>query len=257
MTNEEKVLIRGTVFLQKVKAPFVVSGMSFRGALEYNEASGKVRCHECGGWFASVGIHCVRHAMTVGEYRSRHGLNRHSPLHGPNAFATQRDQAPPPNFTARASVERANTARLNGRRTRMVAELRNEKGICQAQLLDRIREVSLAVGRTPSCEDLRHAGMHVESLFAAFNVRSLGAVMTLAELEPRPRGAKPYGRSTLIEMLRDFYVRHRRLPRYRDHSRMNLLPKKETFLLYFGSMEEAFREAGLGKVLGEALGDRL
>lgn len=38
-------------------------------------------CHECGGWFASVGAHLgPAHAMTAVEYRRRHGLMRTQPL---------------------------------------------------------------------------------------------------------------------------------------------------------------------------------
>jgi len=38
-------------------------------------------CHECGGWFASVGAHAYfAHGLTAAEYRRRYGLARRQPL---------------------------------------------------------------------------------------------------------------------------------------------------------------------------------
>jgi hypothetical protein len=75
MTHAEQVLIRGKVFLYKQKAPFVPSGKSVLGALEYDEATDRVRCHECGEWFGSVGQHARRaHMLSPKDYNARHGL---------------------------------------------------------------------------------------------------------------------------------------------------------------------------------------
>ena len=49
------------------------------GVMERQELA--ALCHECGGWFASVGTHARHaHGMTADEYRAAHGLPRTQPL---------------------------------------------------------------------------------------------------------------------------------------------------------------------------------
>lgn len=46
---------------------------------------GRVLCHECGGWYRSVGSHVARtHDMTAREYKIRHGLPLRSQLMAPD-----------------------------------------------------------------------------------------------------------------------------------------------------------------------------
>jgi hypothetical protein len=44
----ESVIIRGHVFPRAEKEPFVASGESLLGALEYNQETDQTKCHECG-----------------------------------------------------------------------------------------------------------------------------------------------------------------------------------------------------------------
>lgn len=49
---------------------------------------GKVLCHECGGVYASVGVHVGRaHGMTADEYREAHGLPQRVKLISPSTKA--------------------------------------------------------------------------------------------------------------------------------------------------------------------------
>jgi len=41
----EHVIIRGHVFTREEKSPFVVSGESLLGALEYNQDTDETKCH--------------------------------------------------------------------------------------------------------------------------------------------------------------------------------------------------------------------
>ena len=74
--EQRHVLIRGHVFKWEEKEPFVQSGVSVAGAVEYDFANDKLRCHECGEWFLNLGSHIAQyHQMKTEEYRLKHGLN--------------------------------------------------------------------------------------------------------------------------------------------------------------------------------------
>lgn len=79
-----KVIIRGHVFDYAEKAPFVTSGKSVLGALEYNPETETVKCHECGEWFSSIGKHCFHiHEIPAVDYKVKHGLQQITPLDCP------------------------------------------------------------------------------------------------------------------------------------------------------------------------------
>lgn len=55
------------------------SGMGRYGILEVDDEA--VRCHECGGWFETLGGHTLRvHEMTAAQYKAEHGLPRTAAL---------------------------------------------------------------------------------------------------------------------------------------------------------------------------------
>jgi hypothetical protein len=264
MTHAEQVLIRGKVFLYKQKAPFVPSGKSVLGALEYDETTDRVRCHECGEWRCHLGPHVSKsHGIDSREYRRRHGIASGSPISGIqttarfSAAAQKRKAMGALKIGTReqmlravaASAETRRARKQSGEPPRLHAERRNENGTCQAQLMARIRSVADRVGRTPTRAELRSAGIDADSACLAFNVSSLGSVMSLAGLARNDcaTGRRKYSRVILTEMLRDFYTRWGRLPAMPDF-RIGLLPKHQNFHYHFGSMAAAYEAAGLAKV---------
>jgi hypothetical protein len=81
--RETHIIISGTMFPWAEKAPYVRSGESVLGAVEYDAKTDRIKCHECGEWEAHVGIHLKAHGDNAKAYRLRHGLNIGSPLCGP------------------------------------------------------------------------------------------------------------------------------------------------------------------------------
>ena len=266
MTHAEQVLIRGKCFLYKQKAPFVPSGKSVFGALEYDENTGMVRCHECGKWFTHLGHHVSdsqgvhSHRMKALDYKRKHGLRRAAALCGPKESAKYNNVAnlhfleAAKKVRARAIGACAKAKRyrqLNGERL-YNAESRNERNTCQAQILSRIKAISESLGRTPTHRDLRQHGLHASSVVFALNVPDMKSVFSLLGLLPNRRGGKEtYTDSLLIELLRDFYVKFGRLPKRTDYI-MKLLPSDGTIRHHFGSMAAAYEAAGLGKVASAA-----
>ena len=253
LSKEEHVLIRGKCFLYRQKAPFVKSGKSVAGALEYDEKTDQVRCHECGKWFVSLGYHITKtHDITLRDYRLRHGLNLTSSLVGVK-FASQasiRNALAGSNPGSREAFQRILERRSKYRRPnekRPHTELRNEKKRCPAQVLHHIQLLTNRLGHAPSCEEIERSGISCQSALFALNVTSLNELNRLAgSVATKYKGAH-YSRIMLIEMLLDFYAKYARLPSHFDHH-AGIIPSYSSYKRFFGSMESAYEAAGLGLV---------
>jgi hypothetical protein len=264
MTQAEHVLIRGKCFLYRQKAPFVPSGISIHGALEYEEATDRVRCHECGGWFRMLTTHLPKvHNLTAAEYRQKHGLRRRSVLCGPRLCADMRsgkeesyerlrERTRTPEWRAKfGAMARANAgkqpagARMQLAREEMPERL-NETGHCRAQLTQRLRELHAQYGGVPTNAQLAEDGIHLPSVLLAFSLPTISEVLELLNLNRvlgRGQGGG-YTREELIEVLRDFWAKYGRLPG-RVHERMGMVPRWDAFNRKFGSIVAAYEEAGL------------
>jgi len=184
------VLIRGHVFTYAEKAPFMPSGMSVLGALEYDEATDQTKCHECGEWRNELGHHIRQHELSRVDYNQRHGIRIKSPLTGPKkrAVATKQSRA-----TRQRNGTPAGCAANRVKRTRTVAAFtpnsHTERNRCTAQLIYRIQVTAAKVGCTPSQTDLRAAGLRVEVIERRFG--NLTRAMLAAGLNPNVVGAVP------------------------------------------------------------------
>jgi hypothetical protein len=258
--TERQVIINGKTFLYRQKAPFVPSGMSVCGALEFDEAEDRVKCHECGEWFRHVGLHAVAaHRITAKEYKRRHGLRAKSALCGESIRtrlsagmagrgAAQAMLLNRPNTRWMESVLRRMTGDSNPGKLGRTGEDLNKRMHCRAQLMQRIKTVAEKLGRTPTCLDLAEHGMHYNSIASSFNVKTINEVMRIIGLSTNsefPR--KKYTRESLIGMLRDFFNEHRRIPTRSDQNR-GIFPAFACFRRYFSSMDAVYVEAGLSEV---------
>lgn len=251
--EEPQVIINGKRFLYRQKAPFVASGHSVKGAMEYDSAAGRLKCHECGRWFRHVGSHAYQsHGILSDDYKRKHGLRLTSCLVAEDVreklIASGLAQA---HQVIRAGMKtRLRTgqqlAACRGGRARM--EVRNENGTCHAQLLEKIQNLAREIGRTPTIDEAREAGISVASANLAFSCGWAG-VMKIAGLNVRAPGVrirfgKRYSPEALLAILREFYAEHRRNPCGSD-VRRGIIPTYSTFAAYFGSIKKAYALAGL------------
>jgi len=250
---EHFVKIRGKTFLYKQKAPFLPSGMSVYGAIEFDPEEDKLRCHECGDWFEYLGVHVVRaHGILARDYKVKHGLRQKSALANEkirigHSCTTAKWFSADPERHRKRFLELAFRVGRHGSKLQIHTEGVNERGNCQAQVLERIKQLAGQLGHTPSSAELLAAGMSPSSACSALNVKNLTALASLAHLVPNKRGTSSwYSDVVLIEMLRDFYVFHGRLPRWETDHRRGLLPSRHVFSRAFGGLKKAYRAAGLG-----------
>lgn len=174
MRIADHVRINGEVFAYQDKAPFVPSGQSTLGALECDIASDKLKCHECGEWFAHLGAHVAQaHQMPARAYKSKHGLKRRTPL----IAASIKQKLHTSGLTQAANVlavgARTRISRGCGIRTKKGAqhEKRNLRGSCQAQTLESIERLARYLKRTPVQKEAQEAGINISSAEALFGLK--------------------------------------------------------------------------------------
>ena len=62
-----------------------------RGVLAYDEATDRVQCHVCGGWYRILSAdHLKRHGLTAAAYKECYGLSRTVRLESPNVTTSHR-----------------------------------------------------------------------------------------------------------------------------------------------------------------------
>lgn len=253
--SDPHVIINGKTFLERTKAPFAPSGVSYLGAIEYDREEDRLRCHECGAWFKALGPHLFQaHGMTAREYKYKHGLRVSTSLVNEKLRASR--------ITRGLSAAQTDKFRLNAlsgisrgsspRRATMGS--RNLRGTCPAQVLFRIQQIASILGRTPTVADLRNHGLSETSVTIVLNLDSIKEAISLAGLDPIIKGGngKAYTPKIIIELLRDFYVKHERTPSASDFRR-GILPSQAVLRRHFGSSAEAYIAAGI-PVSGCALG---
>ena len=187
--SDRKVIILGQVFDYEEKAPFVTSGVSVRGAIEYDESTDSLRCHECGMWFISLARHILpSHNISTKQYRMRHGLRMcKTSLYGPrlkSLFSAAAKQKCLWIGRSKAGIEAKRT--VPKRRPASLAEKANFDGRCQAQYLFKIRALAFQLGHTPTRLELQAAKVDSFGLEKAFG--SVATAMKLAGLEPNLNG---------------------------------------------------------------------
>lgn len=185
------VMIRGHIFKSEEKQPFIPSGVSIYGAVEYDFERDRLRCHECGLWFASLAAHLGHGAHEIGvrEYKIKHGLRLMASL-------VSREGSRVRSVTSRANKTGESLAINRSRNPRQApvrihGERRNEEGKCAAQLSFRIHSMAKQLGRTPTTVELRVAGMGISIILRSFQEKSLGDVMEKIGLAPRSQGERP------------------------------------------------------------------
>lgn len=172
MTNNEKRGTRkimeyedapsGSVMLYNYKEPFMKfeEGFGFQGVLLFDTTDDRVQCHLCGEWYGMLAHHLKReHALTTSEYKSKVGLRHNTALLGEkvrasfiaNGLESRKRNLANRVWTGHTPESRAKiSASLLANRT----ENQNKHGTCPEQLLQRIRDKYLELGRQPLIDEV-------------------------------------------------------------------------------------------------------
>lgn len=188
-----KVIIRGHVFDYAEKAPFVVSGQSVLGALEYDEEVDSIKCHECGGWVhRALGLHLRHtHGLPAHQYRELHGISTTTALITPSKKEERRVALKSSNNTFGsakwlAKANRVKATLLDTSRNKRTGETQNLSGRCAAQMLFRIQLIAAEYGHTPTAKECASHGLTFQTIKKHFG--GMGEAMEVAGLKPRNTG---------------------------------------------------------------------
>jgi len=202
------VLINQKVFLYHDKAPFIPSGFSTMGALEYDVEQDAIRCHECGEFYSHLGAHVAqRHGLLAKEYKRSHGLKVKTPLIGCQ-LRTRISEL------GRKCAAQVTTAGRKSRFKKGVGstvvkqgvqfEKRNERGTCSAQTLESIVRLARHLGRTPSIREMMDTGINITSTEDLFSMRMREIIEGLG-LKPNGSGKKVKFNDERMEWPEDYF----------------------------------------------------
>lgn len=186
------VIIRGQVFTYAEKAPFVPAGESVLGALECDEFTGHVKCHECGTWIGGLGNHIKAHGLKRREYNLRFGLRERAPLSSMairekhRSLATRAHRKGGNLHCVQPELNVAAIIAANKRRNGPSGELNNEHAKCLAQCLFRLQTMAAELGHTPTDAERSKVGIGSSVLIARFG--SVDRAMRIAGLIPNREG---------------------------------------------------------------------
>lgn len=250
-----KVRIGNEVMFYKEKAPFVTSGKSIKGALEFDDVSDLVKCHECGEWFKALPAHVLsKHSLSAHRYKAVHGLGSRTSLvcESTRLKLSARAKRGYKTWIENGALKRSLHKRKTYTKSKIYRdnhELRNIRKTCHLQLLNRLRNISKALGRTPSHPDLREHGISPDSVKNRFG--SLAKAWSILKL-PLRDASRPlkYNRKMLSRLLRNFTVTHGRRPTSSD-CRRGYLPNTGAFVYHFGSWNKAVKSIGFSTAKGE------
>jgi hypothetical protein len=254
MTKNNKpahVIMNHEVFFYKNKAPFVSSGKSIAGALEYDKDNDLVKCHECGEFYKMLGRHVHdKHEMTARAYKIKHELNQSTALlaekvrHKISDKAQKRvEREGSPHFNTEKRIKALKASRRP--KTLASAERRNGVMHCKAQLMEKLRNAAIALKRTPSCSEMKEFGIPQGSLEHHYGC--LANAMKLAGLVPNgnigQKNKHKYSEEYLLRSIRLFKANNARMPSATDFNRGLLGASRSGYLYRFGSIKKAIKKA--------------
>lgn len=235
MTEDQMVRINGEILHYDFKAPYVVSGESLYGALEWNDKTDTIRCHECGEYQAYLPHHIITvHNLSANDYKAKHGLRLSTSL----IRETTRQKMVKASINEKRVLVLRRPSIVKGRKPthpKRSGEFYNIKKLCPAQLMDDIKKISLAVGHTPTRSELRENNLHHKTILHRLNCKSMTEVMQLLDLAPNEasKNLQKYTKIQLHQLLRNFIMQYDRKPTEGDAKR-GLIPSNYFYRKYFG-----------------------
>lgn len=239
----------GMVTFYNYKEPFMEyePGYGFTGVLLMDAETGDVQCHLCGAWMEALNNAHLRtkHGITAAEYKTEVGLGQNTALisekyrdklvrNGTDRFKNIRKGK-------KKTKEEIEKIRAGLKRYQETMEAKNNQATCPAQLIDRLKKLAVAVGRTPTVDECKF----FPTLLKVFGTWK--EALERAGLTHRKNGQNvhysahakfEYTEEVMLKMLRDFKEKMDREASHSDLTR-HLLPSASKFAKVFGSWKKA------------------
>lgn len=223
-------------------------GFGYMGVLSYSKEKDKVQCHICGRMFRAINNgHLGKvHKTTALEYKLRVGLSPTASLVGEGTRKKLFERPVNPNrIEELKKVHKKRNAHIKKTgndpqiHRKLSLEVKNKRGTCPDQLLDKIDKTIKSFGRVPTEEEFKnfHHGKFLGSIRNTYGTWNK-ALAKLGHKSYSPR----YTREDLLEAMRNFFQVHKRTPRWSDMER-GLLPSSTSYYNQFKSLNQARQEA--------------
>lgn len=134
------------------------SGYGFMGVVVQDAKSDFLECSICGGWFENLPTHIRKHKLTSVEYKKQFGLMSNTALKSDRLRLLQSKVMiglRKKNKKNRPKFAKNNKWTSNRKKTKIGAEYKNKYGVCDLQIMNKIRELHNEMGKTPTLIDLQ------------------------------------------------------------------------------------------------------
>lgn len=264
-SNEKGVVYdESQLTLHNYKEPLspVDKGYGYYGTISATNDGMYIQCHICGGLYENLGSHLkAKHQLSGKEYKERFGLAFMSALVSENYRNenTKRSLLWWNSLSEKEKNHYKKKSRENGRlkstpQQKQTLEALNKNGTCPAQLLEKIKEVAVTLGHTPSKKEFiatTGTQRYVHLIYKTFGSWT-NAVEATGQI-PKDKnhgkgGYRHYEDEELLDYLASFARDNGRVPSYSDFYR-NLLPTLAVYERRWGNLENARQEAGVYEIL--------
>lgn len=232
-------------------------GYGYYGAILMDKQGEKIQCHLCGLMFKSVGTHIfAAHGLRADDYRTKFELARATSL--VSEVERQRLKANGLHCwemkTAaqkKAFVDAGNKFGKSRKGVLHRLETKNKRGNCPDQLIDKIKKFADETGKKPNLRafrkkmnEERHGGV-ILAIYQTFG--SWNAAVKIAGHTPTPVRKCPFTNQELLDMLRVYYKRTKKVPTKSDSAR-GFIPSAQYYRNRFGSLPKARRLVNIPSV---------
>lgn len=203
----------GNVTFYNYKEPLMKfqDGFGYVGAVVFDTTSGDIQCHFCGQWFKELGNHIRKeHALNTEQYKKEVGLLKGTALinekiraqlieHGRTHKGNLKNLRPGKPHTEETKRQIAATLKENR------DEMKNIRGTCPEQLIERLVKLYDKLGRTPTTREIPF----IEPLRKTYG--SLSEACRVAGIPERAVGqtvksqSKKIDRAGLVKALHEHY----------------------------------------------------
>lgn len=215
----------GNVTFYNYKEPLMKfdDGHGFIGALLFDTETDKVQCHFCGEWYFALSPHIAKeHNMTASAYKEKVGLFQTTALIGEKMRAK---------LIASGLDKRLQNLRVGGKKSQSTIEktratlirnaqkpeMKNLRGTCPAQLIDRLQKIYAQEGKNFNSRQVQFGSLlkktfgSIQEAYRLANVpyRKSGLTMTM-------ENKKKDSEQNLIDFVKEFVSRFNREPKYKD-----------------------------------------
>lgn len=236
----------------------VTEGFGFLGTLAQTENKDLVQCHICGSLYENLGLHSFqKHGLKAKGYRIKFKLGLRTPLCSDNW--TEKCKQTKLDMWSKMTEDEREARRQSMRDAQRSAnrignprslEALNKDGMCPDQLLEKIKEVSVKLGHSPSKKEFltEYNGKYIGAIdrtFGSWNgAKEVAGLVACKSGSKIPHNRAKYTNEELLTFLRVAYKEKGTLPTYSDWKK-GFLPSYDLYKHRFGGIDKARIAAGI------------